>query len=183
MSALATPHAGLQRSGSCLVFACSFCGKAFGRASHRKRHELTHTLAARHRCSECGKDFLRRCVRAFVAPGRRCTLVDPLLSYASACQTSEPGFACISASYHPPPHFQQSQAPRTTVADRKTVMRYAGMKPPIAHPKLALRTRTTERAAAAPLQESSALARSSVSAAASVTVAASIRTQTIPQRP
>lgn len=81
------------------------------------------------------------------------------------------------ASYHLPPHLQQSQARHTTVANCKTVMRYAGMKPPIAHTKLALRTRTIGRVTAAPLQESSALASSSASAAASVTVPASIRTQ------
>lgn len=48
------------------AFACSFCGKMFGRAGHCKRHELTHTNAARHRCCDCGKNFVRRCVPPIV---------------------------------------------------------------------------------------------------------------------
>jgi 3-dehydroquinate synthase class II len=68
------------------------------------------------------------------------------------------------------------------MADKTTVMRYAGMYSLIVRPKLALRIKKIGRVTVVPLQESSALAGTNVCAAGSVTMPASIHTQTTLQR-
>lgn len=41
-------------------FLCTICSKSFGRAEHRKRHELTHASAKPFRCVQCTKQFVRK---------------------------------------------------------------------------------------------------------------------------
>jgi hypothetical protein len=41
-------------------FVCTICSKSFGRAEHRKRHELTHASAKPFQCVKCTKQFVRK---------------------------------------------------------------------------------------------------------------------------